>query len=69
MLLALSAIAARAEPVRIATWAAPLSRDGPGLLLRDILRDEDAQLTAVYAVLAEVQPDVLVSAMSITAFP
>lgn len=49
-----------AETLRVATWSAPLSRDGPGLLLRDIERGEDDQLEAVYAVLTEVRPDVLV---------
>ena len=58
--MALFGTIAGAEPLRIATWAAPLSRDGPGLLLRDILRDEDPQLAAVYGVLAEVRPDILI---------
>lgn len=45
--------------MRIATYAAPLSRDGPGLLLRDILRGEDAQIAAIIAVIDEIQPDIL----------
>ena len=49
-----------AEPVRIATYHTELSRKGPGLLLRDIDRGEDAQVAAVIAVIAEVQPDILV---------
>jgi hypothetical protein len=62
-LLTLGAIlpqAVAAEALRIATWAAPLSRDGPGLLLRDILSGDDPQIAAVVGVLAEVRPDVLV---------
>ncbi|WP_245820507.1 endonuclease/exonuclease/phosphatase family protein [Flavimaricola marinus] len=49
----------RAQTLRVATWAAPLSRDGPGLLLRDIRKGEDAQIAAFVAVLDEVRPDVL----------
>ena len=51
---------AAADPVRIATYHTELSRKGPGLLLRDIDRGEDAQVAAVIAVIAEVQPDILV---------
>ena len=47
-------------PVRVATYAAPLSRDGPGLLLRDITKGEDAQIAATRAVIAETAPDILV---------
>ena len=46
--------------MRIATFAAPLSRDGPGLLLRDILRGEDPQLEAIAAAVMEADADVLV---------
>lgn len=52
--------AASAERLRLASFAAPLSRDGPGLLLRDILRGEDAQIAAIADVVAHVAPDVLV---------
>lgn len=45
--------------MRIATFAAPLSRDGPGLLLRDLGR-EDAQIDAALAIMAEVKPDIIV---------
>jgi hypothetical protein len=48
-----------AETYRITTYAAPLSRDGPGLLLRDILKGEDAQIAAVHAVVDRHAPDVL----------
>lgn len=37
-----------------------MSRKGPGLLLRDILKGEDPQVAAVAAVIAEVAPDILV---------
>ena len=39
----------------------PLSRDGPGLLLRDI-RDGDPEVAAVAGVLAEVSPDIVLLA-------
>jgi len=40
-------------------FATELSRKGPGLLLRDILKGEDAQVAAVAAVIARANPDVL----------
>ena len=52
--------AAHAEPLRIATFNTELQRDGPGLLLRDILRGDDAQIAGVVAVLRETAPDILV---------
>lgn len=52
------AIPAFADTIRIATFAAPLSRDGPGLLVRDLGRD-DAQIDAILAVVATVAPDIL----------
>lgn len=39
-----------------------MSRDGPGILLRDIVSDEDAQIEAVIEVVNAVRPDVLVLA-------
>ncbi|MEJ6399264.1 endonuclease/exonuclease/phosphatase family protein [Yoonia sp. 208BN28-4] len=48
-----------AEPLRIATYAAPLSRDGPGLLLRDILKAEDNQLASIVQIIRKVSPDIL----------
>ena len=48
------------ETIRIATFSAPLSRDGPGLLLRDVLRGEDDQIDATLAVIEAVDPDILV---------
>ena len=52
-------LAAEAIGIRIATYAAPLSRDGPGLLLRDISGGEDAQIQAVTRVIDHVSPDIL----------
>lgn len=59
MLLPLSAASQTSESLRIATFAAPLSRDGPGLLLRDILRAEDTQIDAIVGVIDHVSPDIL----------
>lgn len=56
--LLLVALPATAAPLRIATYSPDLSRDGPGLLLRDLGR-KDAQISAAVAVLAETRPDVL----------
>ena len=44
----------------IATYSAPLSRDGPGLLLRDIIAGTDEQIAAIVHVISSVSPDVLV---------
>ena len=51
---------ATADTYRIATFAAPLSRDGPGLLLRDITKAEDPQIAAIIAVIVQNAPDILV---------
>lgn len=51
---------ASAETLRIATYHTELHRDGPGLLLRDVLSGEDAQVEAVIAVLRAAQADVIV---------
>ncbi|TNC72469.1 endonuclease/exonuclease/phosphatase family protein [Rubellimicrobium roseum] len=58
LLALLLAAPLRAEPLRVATWAADLSRDGPGLLLRDIGRDDPA-VAGVLAGLAATRPDVV----------
>lgn len=50
---------AAAEVLRLALWDAGLSRDGPGLLLRDLGRADD-QIDAVARVLAEAAPDIVV---------
>jgi len=57
--VALAAPASAQDTLRLATWHAALSRDGPGLLLRDILSGEDAQVGAALAAIAEVAPDIL----------
>lgn len=36
-----------------------LGRDGPGLLLRDILKGEDPQIAAALRVIAALKPDIL----------
>lgn len=48
-----------ADTLRIATFHAELSREGPGLLLRDIRRS-DPQVEAAARVIAHADPDVLV---------
>ncbi|WP_170428613.1 endonuclease/exonuclease/phosphatase family protein [Ruegeria arenilitoris] len=58
LILLLLPFMAQAETVRIATYNTELSRDGPGLLLRDIRRG-DAQVSAVVGVLTETRPDIL----------
>lgn len=57
--LALGHAPLNAETLRIATMNATLERDGPGLLLRDILQD-DPQVTAFAMVVRRVSPDILV---------
>lgn len=56
---------ALAEKLRLATYNVDLSRDGPGLLLRDLLKGRDAkgkegQMDAVLQVITSTRPDVLV---------
>jgi hypothetical protein len=48
------------ETLRLATYHADLSRAGPGLLLRDLLRGDDPQIGAVTAVIVAAGADVLV---------
>ncbi|WP_291841092.1 endonuclease/exonuclease/phosphatase family protein [Limimaricola sp.] len=50
---------ATADTLRVATFAAPFSRAGPGLLLRDLVQDKDPQITAAVAVIAHAAPDIL----------
>lgn len=45
--------------MRIATWQIELSRDGPGLLLRDLTRGEDAQIEAAIKVLIALDADII----------
>lgn len=49
---------AAAENLRIATFNVELSGRGPGILARDIMREED-QVKAVVAVIAAASPDIL----------
>lgn len=56
--LAVLAGPAAAKTVRIATWDPGLSRDGPGLLLRDIGRDDGQVLAAAQVIVAKA-PDVI----------
>jgi len=57
--LALAAGPALAETIRIASYSPDLSRDGPGLLLRDILSGKDEQIAAAVQVIAAADADVL----------
>jgi len=50
---------ALAETLRVATWNVGLDRGGPGVLLRDIMRGEDAQVDAIARVIARTEPDIL----------
>lgn len=50
---------AGAEVLRIATWNSDLSREGPGLLARDIARGDDPQVLAALQVIAALDADVL----------
>lgn len=59
MFIATGAVAQSSQALRIGTFAAPLSRDGPGLLLRDLIATEDPQIAAIIAVVNHVNPDVL----------
>ena len=51
-----------AEPLRIAIYHTELSRDGPGLLLRDILSEKDEQVEAIVRVVRAADADILVLA-------
>lgn len=57
--LSLLSATAQAESIRIASYQTELARDGPGLMLRDILRQE-VQAVAVARTIAHVRPDILV---------
>lgn len=48
-----------AETLRVAVYHVELERRGPGLLVQDIRRGEDAQVAAVVQVIATARPDVL----------
>lgn len=55
----LAAAPAAAETLRIASFDPNLTRKGPGLLLRDIMKGKDPQVLAAAVVIAEIDPDVL----------
>ena len=48
-----------ADTLRIATWNSDLTRDGPGLLARDIAGGKDAQVQAAVQVILALDADVL----------
>jgi endonuclease/exonuclease/phosphatase family metal-dependent hydrolase len=58
LILGLAAAPLAADPLRFATFNPGLSREGPGLLLRDILKGEP-EVLAVAEVIATVAPDVI----------
>lgn len=51
--------AAFAQPFRVATWHADLSRDGPGLLLRDIASLSDPSVETALQAIVDLDADVL----------
>ncbi len=53
-------VSSEAIDLRVATYASPLSRAGPGLLLQDILKGDDPQILATLDVINHVAPDILV---------
>lgn len=55
----LCGVSVQAQPVRVAVFNAGLSRDGPGLLLRDILSGDDAQVAVAAEIILRVRPDIL----------
>lgn len=59
MILLGCATALPADTLRVATYNTELSRKGPGLLLRDILRGKDPQIAAVLDILIQADADVL----------
>jgi hypothetical protein len=59
LVLAWAVPPAQADTLRIATFNAELTRKGPGLLLRDILKGEDAQIAAFTEMVQSVKPDII----------
>jgi Endonuclease/Exonuclease/phosphatase family len=55
----MAGMAAAQERLRIATFNVGLARDGPGLLLRDIGRGDDARIASARDVIATANPDIL----------
>lgn len=58
--LGLTTTALYADTLRIASYNTELSRDGPGLLLRALQRDDDPAVAAVIQVIAKANADILV---------
>ena len=56
--LFLTCFAAHADTLRVATWHVELTRKGPGLLLRDIQKDDD-QVSVVVQIIDHIAPDVI----------
>ncbi len=48
-----------AEPLRVATYNVDLARQGPGLLVQDLVSGDDPQITALLRVLVALDADVL----------
>ncbi|MDP5219767.1 endonuclease/exonuclease/phosphatase family protein [Ruegeria sp. 2205SS24-7] len=59
LLLGLPAMA-NAQPLRVATYNTELSRDGPGLFLRDIETERDPRIRQVIQNITQVNPDIIV---------
>ncbi|MEQ8366138.1 endonuclease/exonuclease/phosphatase family protein [Marivita sp.] len=59
-LAVLSGASASAETLRVATYHTSLSRNGPGLLLRDLQSGDDTRIIATLSVIAAAAPDILV---------
>ena len=48
-----------AETLRVASWNASLSRNGPGQLLNDLRKGEHPQIENVVAILTHIRPDIV----------
>ncbi len=59
LLILTSATTAPGETLRVASYHVELTRDGPGLLLRDLISGQDAQIAAVVRVITRTRPDIL----------
>jgi hypothetical protein len=59
LLSVLAPCSAAGETLRVATWDVGLTRDGAGVLVRDLGRPLDPALAGILAVIRKVRPDVL----------
>lgn len=50
---------AAAENLRVATFNASLNRNGPGILLKDLMSDKDTEIEAISEIIRTVRPDIL----------